>query len=138
MNELQRLARATAATRKRFENVPFDWRRAATCIHLVRYHASKAGHKLPKVPRIRSALAAKRVLKEMGHESLCDLMDAHFERIPPAFLRVGDVMAVEGDQGLDALWIRVSPTKFFGWHDAGPNCEMIYVDLSLAIGAWRI
>ncbi len=138
MNDLQRLDRATRATLKRFQGVPFDWRRAATCIHLVRFHARHAGHTLPKVPRMRSALAAKRVLNELGHDNLAGLMDAHFERIAPAMMRVGDVMAVEGDQGLDALWIRVSPTKFLGWHDAGPNCEQIYVDMSLAIGAWRI
>ena len=138
MNDLQRLARATAATRKRFENVPFDWRRAATCIHLVRFHARHAGHRLPKVPRIRSALAAKRVLKEMGHEDLCSLLDAHFERIPPAFMRVGDVLALPGDAAFEALVIRASPTKYLGWHEDAPGCTIMETDISAALGAWRL
>lgn len=138
MNDLQRLARATAATRKRFENVPFDWRRAATCIHLVRYHAAHAGNKLPKVPRIRSALAARRVLNEMGHDNLASLMDAHFERIAPAFMRVGDVMALPGDEMFEALVVRASPTKYLGWHQDAAGCTIMETDISAAIGAWRI
>lgn len=138
MRDLERLAHATRATRRRFEGVPFDWRRAATCIHLVRFHARHAGHKLPKVPRIRSALAARRVLNEMGHDSLASLLDAHFERIAPAMMRVGDVLAIPGDQMFECLVIRSSPTKYLGWHEDAQGCTIMETDISAAVGAWRL
>jgi hypothetical protein len=138
MNELQRLARATDATRKRFDDKPFEWKRGATCIHLVRYHADRAGHKLPKVPRIQSPLAARRVLKELGHANLCELMDAHFQRIAPAAMRVGDVMALPGDGMFEALVIRASPSKYLGWHQDAEGCTIMLADVGAAVGAWRL
>jgi hypothetical protein len=138
MNRLLRLANAARATRERFEGMPFDWRTTATCIHMVRFHARKAGHRLPKVPRIRSALAAKRVLDEMGHDNLCSLLDAHFERIAPAEMVIGDVMALPGDSAFEALVIRTSPTKFLGWHEDAAGCCQQEPDISAALGAWRL
>ena len=138
MKELERRALAVKATQKRFEGRPFDWRRSATCIHLLRFHARQMGHNVPTVPRFRSALTARRVLNELGHPNLASLMDAHFERIPPAFMRVGDVLALPGDEMFEALVIRASPTKYLGWHQDAAGCTIMDVDISAAIGAWRI
>ena len=60
MKELDRRALAVRNTQSRFEGQPFDWARAATCIHLVRFHARQMGHRVPTVPRFRSALTARR------------------------------------------------------------------------------
>lgn len=137
-DELKRLADATTATRERFEGRPFDWTKSATCIHLARYHAQQVGHKPPMVPRFRSPLTARRALKQTGFNDLPGLLDSMFPRIPPSFMRIGDIMAVEGDAGFHSLFIRGSATKFLGWHVDAVGCTILETDLSVALGAWRL
>jgi hypothetical protein len=137
-HELQLRADATTATQKRFEGKPFDWSKAATCVHLMRFHAQQMGHKLPMVPRFRSPLTARRALKETGFNDLPGLLDSMFPRIPPAFMRTGDIMAVQGDAGFHSIFIRGSATKFLGWHVDAVGCTILESDLSVAIGAWRL
>jgi hypothetical protein len=61
-----------------------------------------------------------------------------FERIPPAFMRVGDVMAMPGDEGWHALVIKADKQKFLGWHEDAEGCTIMEVDVSAAVGAWRV
>ena len=97
MNELQKRAKAVEATEQRFRDRPFDWAKAATCIHLVRFHAAQMGHSVPIVPKFRSAIGAKKALLATGWQTLPALLDSKFDRIPPAFMRVGDILAMPGD-----------------------------------------
>jgi hypothetical protein len=141
MTELERRVAATQATEQRFRDRPFDWAKAATCIHLVRFHAAQLGHQLPIVPRFRSALGARKALKATGYDSLPALMDAHFLSVPAAYLRVGDVLAVPGDGGFDALWIKGGIDKFLGWTEQAEGCEIIAMsgdDIRQAVGAWQL
>lgn len=139
MNELQLRVAATTATKERFEGRPFDWSKSATCIHLARYHAAKMGHKLPVVPRFGSALGARKALKAAGYDTLPDLLDGHFERIPPAFMRVGDLLALPGKDGWHALAIKGSRVKYLGWHEEAEGCAIVDVhNISEAAGAWRL
>lgn len=141
MNEMQRRVAAVAATQVRFADRPFDWRKAATCIHLARFHAAQMGHKLPVVPRFKSALGAKRALLSTGFQTLPALLDSRFERIPPAFMRVGDVMAGPGSDGFEAIYIKCDKAKFLGFHQDSGLCGIIDVDpaeLSAAVGGWRV
>lgn len=138
MMELERRALATRKTEARFRDKPFRWDGAATCIHLMRYQARNMGHKVPTVPRFQSALGAKRALLKMGHEDLLSLMDSMLPRIAPAMMRIGDIMAVKGDEHFHALVIRGSATKFLGWHDDAQGCTIIDIPLENAVGAWRL
>jgi hypothetical protein len=138
MNEMQRRVAATMATEARYRDRPFDWRKQATCIHLLRFHAAQMGHKLPVVPKFRSALGAKRALLSTGFQTLPALLDSRFQRVPPAFMRVGDVLAMPGDDGWDALVIKADKTKFLGWTEHATGCEFMEVDMSAAVGAWRV
>lgn len=138
MNELQIRAAAVEATEQRFRNRPFDWRRAATCIHLVRFHAAEMGHRLPRVPRFRSALGAKRALLSTGFQTLPALLDSRFQRIPPAFMRYGDIIAIPGDEQWECLLIKGDKLKFLGWHQDGTGCEYMEIDMGAALGAWRL
>jgi len=137
MTELERRAEAVKATQARFDGVPFDWKGHSTCIHLLRFHAAQMGHKVPIVPRFRSAVGARKALLSTGWQTLPGLLDSMFERIPPAFARVGDVMAVPGE-GFEALFIRAGVTKWIGWHQDYDNCTTVVPDFSHAIGAWRL
>lgn len=138
MTELERRALAVKNTQARFEGRPFDWRKSATCIHLVRFHAAQMGHDVPTVPRFRSALTAKRALAATGWQTLPALLDSMFDRIPPAFARVGDVMALPGDGGFEAIVIRAGVNKWIGWHEDAAGCTVVSADMDAAIGAWRL
>jgi len=138
MHEAKLRAKATKATLERFEDRPFDWTKAATCVHLMRFHASQMGHKMPIVPRFRSPLTAKRALKDAGYADMTAMMDEFFMQIPPSMMRLGDVMAVPGDAGFHAIFIRASNTKFIGWIEDVDGCSVIDTDIGFAVGAWRL
>ena len=142
MNELQRRVAATQATQKRFEGREFNWSRQATCLHMIRFHAAQMGHKVPIVPRFRSAVGAMKALREQGVETLPELMDKHFPRIPAARLLVGDVIAVPGlEGGFDALMIYGQLRAVLGWQEESPLCQTARLTdegYALHTGAWRL
>ena len=138
MTELERRAMVTKATQDRFEGKPFDWTKQATCIHLLRFHAAGMGHKVPIVPKFRSALGARKALLATGWQTLPALLDSMFERVPPAFARVGDVMALPADEGFEGIVIRAGVTKWIGWHEDAIGCTIVDADMNAAIGAWRL
>jgi hypothetical protein len=141
MNDLQRRVAATQATERRFRDRPFSWDRAATCIHLVRFHAAQMGHRLPVVPRFRSALGARRALAAAGAQTLPALLDLHFPAVPAAYLAVGDILALPGDGGFASLVIKGGIDKFLGWHEADTGCTIIALsgdDIRQAVGAWKL
>ena len=138
MNELQQRAAAVEATKARFEGRVFDWRGQGTCIHLLRFHAAQMGHSVPIVPRFKSALGAKKALLATGWQTLPALLDSMLERIPPAFMRVGDVLALPGDDDWHALVLKADKHKFLGWHQEADGCTIMEVDVTAAIGAWRV
>lgn len=142
MNDLQRRVAATHATQARFEGRAFDWRKHATCLHMVRFHAAQMGHQLPTVPRFRSAIGAKKALLAEGVETLTELMDRHFPRIPAAQMRVGDVIAVPGDEGgFECLFIYGQLWAVLGWQEESPLCQTARLTeegFHRHLGAWRL
>ncbi|MEO0699436.1 MAG: hypothetical protein AAFY81_06925 [Pseudomonadota bacterium] len=137
MTEIELRAAATTSTWRAFDGKPFDWAEKVTCIHLIAYHAAQMGREFPKLPSFKSAIGAKRALTKVGFASVSEAISSKFEPIAPAMMRTGDVMAVPGTEGLDALWIRVDRKKFFGFHENAEGATIIDVDVNPAIGAWR-
>lgn len=142
MNDLQRRVAATRKTQARFEGRVFDWRKQATCLHLLRFHAAQMGHKLPIIPRFRSALGARKALLAEGVETLPELLDKYFPRIPAAQMLVGDVAAFPGDEGgFDGLMIYGQLRAVIGWHQDEPGCQIARLTdegYALCTGAWRL
>ena len=136
--ELERRRIATEKTKAKFDNRAFDWRYARTCAHLARYQARAMGRRLPTVPRFRSAIGAKKALRMLGHESLIGLLDAHLTRIAPAEMRLGDLCAVPGTEGLDAIFVNVAPRKIIGWREDQPVLCTLDVSLDEIAAAWRL
>ena len=136
MSDLIRRRDATEKTRKKYVNKEFSWKDGISCIHMIRSHALNMGHKPPKLPRIRSAIGAKRALKQNDWASVSEMMDAHFARIAPAQMMLGDVAALPSEDGFGALII-CAGHKMLGYHDADlSGLKNIVVDEF--DGAWRL
>lgn len=101
------------------------------------------GHPVPPVPRIRSALGAKRALQKQGVESVTELLDKYLPRhAAPAFMLVGDLCALPGERdggGLEAVGIADGQGNIFAWHDDRPNglavIKFAHADI---MAAWRL
>lgn len=117
-------AAATNATLLAFRELPFDWATGATCIHLAHAQASNMGHDLPPVPNFKTAIGALRQLRKQGVESLAELLDRHFERIPHSRMLIGDLALLPHDPEEDvveAIAIFDGLAKLIGWHGAQPE-----------------
>lgn len=139
MNELIRRQKATKKTRDKFLAKPFSWENSASCAHMFRSHAVNMGHVMPKMPRIKSAIGAKRALKERNWKSVVDMMDHYFPRINVSEMLIGDMAALPSDDEFGALVICVGD-KFIGWHGSDETGlkNIIIDDLNDFSGAWRL
>jgi hypothetical protein len=129
---------ATQATLDKFKGQPFDWGEGRHCVRLAHFHLRQMGQKPPTLPRIRSALAAKKALKERGWESVSDMLDSILVRIPPAMMLTGDICITPGDQGLDSVMIFVGPRKLLGWLPDGSEVVIYDAGVDDLTGAWRV
>lgn len=136
--ELERRRIATQFTLDRYRPKVFDWSRGVTCIHLAWCQLRQMGHKPPTLPRFRSALAAKRSLKERGFETVEAALDSLLPRIPPAMMLLGDLASVPGDAGLDALFVCAGPQKLMGWREDAETMVVLDISLAEVSGAWRV
>lgn len=133
---------ATEQVLAKFRDKPFDWK-GANCIRLARAQAKAMGHEVPPVPVFRTPLGAKRALKKQGVETVTELLDAHFERLPsPAFAWLGDLLVLEGDpeHQLEAVGIADGQGNVWAW--SGQNDHQCLVPILFAssgmTGAWRL
>lgn len=134
MDDLVRRNAALAKTLKKYRGKPFVWGES-DCMTLFRSHMVAMGQKgLPKSPKYSNALGAKRALKSLGFDTVEALLDSLLPRISPAKALPGDVILVEGSEGLDCVTISVG-FKAFGWHeDAEGAAILVHREVK---GAWR-
>ena len=137
------LATRVAATERvvaRFRGKPFDWHGRRTCIHLARAQARALGHRPPPIPDIRSARSAALALKRTGFDTIEDLLDSLFARIPPASMWVGDLAVMTGADGLGGLVIAAGG-KVIGYHEEALDLGLVNIqpvgDCPF-VGAWRL
>lgn len=136
--ELERRRVATERTIARYRAKTFDWAKGVTCVHLARAQMRAMGHRPPTIPRFRSVLGARRVLRGRGWESVSAMLDEMLPRIAPAQMLMGDLAAVPGDAGLDAIFVCAGPLKLFGWREDAPGLVILDIDLREVTGAWRV
>lgn len=126
MHDLLRRQRALEKTRVKFRGKPFAWGKS-DCVVMARSHLIAMGAKrLPKLPRYKDALGARRALKGVGAESIEQMLDGLLPRISPAEMLPGDLAVVDGEGGMDAIMICVGH-KIFGWHQASEKDEPVDV-----------
>lgn len=136
--ELERRRVATEKTLKRYRGKVFDWAKGITCVHLARHHLRNMGHKPETLPRFRSALAAKRALRERGWSSVEAMLDSMMPRIAPAQMLLGDMAIVPGQDGLDCILVSAGPLKLMGWHPETGQFVLYDDGISEVTGAWRV
>lgn len=139
MHDLIRRQRAAEATLAKYRSKPFNWSKGVTCVHLAWFHLRQMGHTPPPLPRIRSALAAKRELKARGWDTVSQVMDTILPRITPARMMPGDLAALPtAEGGLGAIFM-CAGHKFFGWREDVEGLVMLSeVDLTVLDGVWRV
>lgn len=134
-NPLLRRRDALQAVQTRFGDKPFDWK-DAHCWPMVRFHLRQLGHRPPGTPRYTSAVGAKRALAAKGFDSLTAALDSFLPRIAPASMLIGDVAAVAGTEGLDAVVI-CAGQKVYGWHESSETPVFIVPHPGAITAAWR-
>lgn len=139
LNPVQR-AEATAKVLDRFRGRPFDWAARRTCIHLARAQARALGHRPPAIPDFRSPRGARTALQALGHETLEQLLDSLFPRIPPLSAWVGDLVIMAGGDEFEGIGIAVGG-KIAGYHEDHLDqgvVNVVPVGPNPYIGAWRL
>lgn len=130
---------ATKATLAKYRGHPFEWAKGWTCVHMARSHMVKMGHKLPVMPRIKSAIGAKRALSANSWSSVADMMDGlGFARIAPAMMLQGDLAFRASGDGFGALLICAEPMKTMGWFENAPDMVLMDMTFDQLESAWRI
>lgn len=127
---------ALQATMDRYRHRAFDWKTGATCIHMLRFHLKKMGHKVEKVPKLEGPIAAKRELKKRGFASVEAMLDAMLTPIPVAAMLPGDVTILPDDSGLDGIAISLGE-KMIGWHQDAETMALMEPVETLT-KAWRV
>lgn len=132
-NDALRRHAALEKTLKKYRGRPFEWGKA-DCVLMLRSHLIAMGHKgLPKAPRYKDAVGAKRALQALGHDTVESLLDAHLARITPAAMLPGDVAVMEGE-GMAAVSICVG-RKVVGFHQSADGAVVMIPHEIKA--AWR-
>lgn len=136
MSPLEKRAKAAQQTLDRFRGLPFALGKN-DCARMCLFHLRKLGAKVkgPPAGSYKTAAQAKKELGKLGYKTLGALLDAHFERIPPAAAVVGDLLEMPGAEGLSGLAIALGNGRVVAYHE---DCEGAEVLEPLMIsGAWR-
>lgn len=128
---------ALQATLERYRARPFDWSTGATCVHMLRFHLKKMGHKIEAVPKLDGPIAAKRELKRRGWESVSAMLDDLLEPIPVAAMLPGDVSVLPGDDGLEAVVISLGATAI-GYSEGIEGMTLFTEPGRVLERAWRV
>lgn len=128
---------ALEATMERYRYRPFDWGTGATCIHMLRFHLKKMGHRVAAVPKLDGPVAAKRELKKRGFASVEEMLDDLLEPIPVAAMLPGDVSVVPDDSGLGAVYISLGSTAI-GYAEGIEGMALFTEPGRVFQKAWRV
>jgi hypothetical protein len=133
MNLIQRATR-TQKTVDLWKGRPFGEGKV-DCVQLVKAHARHMGGPI-RIPRYHDVREAAAALRELGHKSLGEALDARFHRIATAQILVGDIVETLGSNGFSALMVAVGNGRTLGFHDDIPHCDILQP--LIITGAWRI
>lgn len=136
---MERRVEAAQATKDRFERRKFKLGRF-DCAQMVAWHLRRIGKpvKIAKAGVYHSPAGAVRALKNLGYDTLAQVADAHFERIPWAATVAGDLVEIEadGDSPIGAMGVVVGNGRVLVYH---PDAKGAVVgELIVALAGWRV
>lgn len=132
--DLVKRMKATQRTVDKYKGKAFKDGRA-DCVQLMLLHARHMGVKIA-VPKYKDAKSAGAVLRALGFKTLAAAMDAHFSRIRPDQILLGDIVETPGQNGFSSLMIAVGNGRTIGFHEDVPFADILQP--LLISGAWRI
>lgn len=135
---LELLARAQACekTIAAYAEQPYELGRR-DCARMVAQHAKHMGHQITvsAYGSYTTPAGALRALRRRGYPSLEALLDRLWERIPPALVLPGDVLALPSASGvLSALVVRLDGVNCMGVYQGG----FAIAEMTGFTGAWRV
>lgn len=113
---------------------------SADCVRMAAAHLRLLGYqvRLPPKGAYRTVVAAMRLLRDAGHDSLGAALDAiGLERIAPAATIVGDIMLMPAEHELGALVVCMGNGRVAGWHDDHAGGVVVMEPLAMT-AAWRV
>jgi hypothetical protein len=138
MTPYQKRVAATERTKVAFEGRPWKPGRH-DCGQMIKRHLIHMGRPIKaaaKAGTYHSIRGATSALKRMGYNNLIELMDDHFERVPPAGAWVGDVIAMPGLEGPGALTVALGGGRVLGYHEEVVGAAVLQP--SEYVAAWRV
>lgn len=137
------LTRRVAAAQKtldHFKGKPFKFG-SRDCARLTSFHCRAMGRPVKAAARAgsyHSLSGAVRTLKRLGFETLADLADAHFERIPPAATLPGDLIQIpaEDRNPLGCLTVALGNGRVVGFVE-GVDGAVVMQPMEF-VAAWRV
>jgi hypothetical protein len=127
-------ARATQKTVDLFKGKVFDDGKF-DCIQMVVAHARHAGKRI-RIPAYGDVTSAAAVLRELGFRTLGEAMDAHFDRILPTTVLLGDYIEMPGGNGFSSLSIVVGNGRVLGYVEGVPHADILQP--VMISGAWSL
>lgn len=128
---------ATARTHKAYLGRAFEWKAGHTCLHMARFHLKAMGHKVPALPRLTSALAARRALDRNGWADVDAMLESILPRVPALQMRLGDLATAAGVDGFGAIFVCIPPFKLLGWHEESEQAVVIDFNRDALTGVFR-
>ena len=129
---------ATARTHAAYVGRLFAWESGHTCLHMARFHLRGMGHAVPRLPRVSSALFARRALDRRGWTDVDAMLDSMLPRIAPLQMRLGDIATAPGLGGIGAMFICIPPFKLLGWHEESDRAVVIDFNRDVLTGVFRV
>ncbi len=139
--EGERRREASQATKDRFFGKVMDWGAGVHCVKMAHYHLRQMGWRspqLPTLPRINSAIGAKKALQARGWLSVTAMLDQLLERIPLAMMLLGDMAVTPGEDGLDCVMICLGPRTMMGFTPDTGEVVAYATDYRDFSAAWRV
>jgi hypothetical protein len=135
---LQKRVAAAQATKDQFYGKELKFGRG-DCAQMIRSHARRIGKPIKEFARATpytTLAGGLKALKRAGYDSLAALMDAHFERIPPAAALPGDILELPGEGPPGALAVAMGNGRVLAYHQDAVGAAILQPTEYVA--AWRV
>ncbi len=136
MTPLEKRANALSKTQDKYAAKNFKWG-SCDCAKIVSFHLKQFGHYVPKPEPYRTARGAQKSILKLGYRNLPELIDGlGFEKIPPAFTLMGDIVSFEADHPIGGIGIVWGNGNMMAFHES--HQTPVVMTMGRIQKAWRV